>query len=92
MVLVKCRYGKVQSKHFMLYCKTGFLQELIAVHQPASSTAVIQMEVKLLELAVKKWSHMEPPGNSFSTQMQKDVSFLVSLPYDFHCPFQSVYM
>ncbi|KAJ8047612.1 hypothetical protein HOLleu_06654 [Holothuria leucospilota] len=49
------------------------LDELRAVHQPSTTTATIHMEIKLLELAVKKWLQMEAPGSSYSTQMQKDL-------------------
>ena len=50
------------------------LQELRHIHKPDSILDELVMEKKLYEVALREWVNMEPMGNSFSPQIQKDVS------------------
>ena len=50
-----------------------FLQVLMKLHKPKTTTEVISMEMSLFEVAQKEWDNMEPTGQQFSPQVQKDV-------------------
>ncbi|XP_070558917.1 uncharacterized protein [Ptychodera flava] len=47
--------------------------DLVHTHQPRSVTEAVSMEKKLLEVSLSQWEKLDRPGNSYSSQVQKDV-------------------
>lgn len=47
--------------------------ELHHIHKPETVTEMIEMEKKILELALHKWEHLPIAGGSYATQVQKEV-------------------
>ena len=49
------------------------MQELYQSHKPETMTDAITLEKKMLEVALKEFSEMQPMGATYSSQIQKDV-------------------
>ncbi|XP_034531399.1 coiled-coil domain-containing protein 162 [Notolabrus celidotus] len=47
--------------------------ELCQLHRATSSTDKLGLKRKLLQEALQSWSNLPPPGDSYSTQIQKDL-------------------
>ncbi|XP_074547863.1 uncharacterized protein LOC141806315 isoform X3 [Halichoeres trimaculatus] len=47
--------------------------ELCQLHQATSSSDKLCLKQKLLQRALQSWSHLPPPGDSYSTRIQKDL-------------------
>lgn len=49
--------------------------ELCQLHRATSVSDKLTLRQELLQRALQSWSHLASPGASYSSQIQKDVSF-----------------
>lgn len=54
------------------------LQELHHIHKPATVTAMMEMEMKILECAISSWESLPAAGSTFASQVQKEAGDITS--------------